>query len=56
MLKKSIITDLIPLANEVKALFVDEETFMGVNSKHHLALAEELMQERIKRRFMEQVC
>ncbi len=52
--KEYYITDLIPLANEVKALFVDEETFMGVNSKHHLALAEELMQERIKRRFMEQ--
>lgn len=26
---------------------------MGVNSKYHLSLAEELMQERIKRRFME---
>ncbi len=26
---------------------------MGVNSKYHLALAEELMQERIKQRFME---
>ena len=52
--KEYYITDLIPLAKEVKALFVDEETFMGVNSKHHLARAEELMQERIKRRFMEQ--
>ena len=52
--KEYYITDLIPLAKEVKALFVDEETFMGVNSKHHLSIAEELMQERIKRRFMEQ--
>lgn len=52
--KEYYITDLIPLAKEVKALFVDEETFMGVNSKYHLSLAEELMQERIKRRFMEQ--
>ncbi len=52
--KEYYITDLIPLANDVKALFVDEETFMGVNSKHHLSLAEEFMQGRIKRRFMEQ--
>ena len=52
--KEYYITDLIPLAKEVKALFVDEETFMGVNSKHHLSIAEDLMQERIKRRFMEQ--
>jgi len=51
--KEYYITDLIPLAKEVKALFVDEATFMGVNSKHHLSMAEELMQERIKRRFME---
>jgi bifunctional UDP-N-acetylglucosamine pyrophosphorylase/glucosamine-1-phosphate N-acetyltransferase len=27
---------------------------MGVNSKYHLSQAEELMQDRIKRRFMEQ--
>jgi len=51
--KEYYITDLIPLAHDVKALFVDEKTFMGVNSKYHLSLAEELMQERIKRRFME---
>ena len=56
--KEYYITDLIALANQegkmVKALFVDENTFMGVNSKYHLSQAEELMQERIKRRFMEQ--
>lgn len=27
---------------------------MGVNSKYHLSQAEEIMQRRIKRRFMEQ--
>lgn len=56
--KEYYITDLIALANAenktVKALFVDEATFMGVNSKYHLSQAEELMQDRIKRRFMEQ--
>ena len=52
--KEYYITDLIPLAKSVKALIVDEETFMGVNSKHQLSLAENSMQERIKRRFMEQ--
>lgn len=51
--KEYYITDLIALSNDVKALVVDEATFMGVNSKYQLALAEELMQERIKRRFME---
>ena len=48
------ITDLIPLSKSVKALLVDESTFMGVNSKYHLSLAENLMQQRIKRRFIEQ--
>lgn len=52
------LTDLIGLAyandKSVKALMVDEETFMGVNSKYHLSQAEEIMQKRIKRRFMEQ--
>jgi len=56
--KEYYITDLIALANAenktVKALFVDEATFMGVNSKYHLSQAEGLMQDRIKRRFMEQ--
>lgn len=51
------ITDLVKIANEqnikVKAIKIDEETFMGVNSKYHLAIAEEFMQRRIKKRFME---
>jgi len=51
------ITDLVKIANEqnitVKAIKIDEEIFMGVNSKYHLAIAEEFMQKRIKRRFME---
>jgi bifunctional UDP-N-acetylglucosamine pyrophosphorylase/glucosamine-1-phosphate N-acetyltransferase len=55
--KEYYITDLISIANEqninVKALHVEEETFMGVNSKYHLSIAEEIMQKRIKRRFME---
>ena len=55
--KEYYITDLISLANEqnlsVKAVQVEEETFMGVNSKYHLAQAEEIMQRRIKKRFME---
>ena len=55
--KEYYITDLVSLANEqnieVKAVKINEETFMGVNSKYHLSIAEELMQKRIKRRFME---
>lgn len=51
--KEYYITDLITLANDVKAVHVSEETFMGVNSKYHLSIAENLMQERIKKAFME---
>ena len=55
--KEYYITDLVSIANkqniEVKAVQIDEETFMGVNSKYHLSIAEEIMQNRIKRRFME---
>ncbi len=55
--KEYYITDLVSIANEqnieVKAVEIDEETFMGVNSKYHLSIAEEIMQRRIKRRFME---
>ncbi|DAB32766.1 MAG TPA: UDP-N-acetylglucosamine diphosphorylase/glucosamine-1-phosphate N-acetyltransferase [Sulfurospirillum sp. UBA11407] len=51
------ITDLIGIAKsqnlDVKAVFVDEDTFMGVNSKYQLAKAEELMQQKIKKAFME---
>ena len=55
--KEYYITDLVSIANEqnieVKAVDINEETFMGVNSKYHLSQAEEIMQRRIKRRFME---
>lgn len=55
--KEYYITDLVSIANEqdieVKAVQIDEETFMGVNSKYHLSVAETLMQNRIKKRFME---
>ena len=51
------ITDLIGIAKsqnlDVKAVFVDEDTFMGVNSKYQLAKAEEFMQQKIKKAFME---
>ncbi len=51
------LTDLIGIANEkglkVKGIEIDEENFMGVNSKFHLSIAEEIMQNRIKKRFME---
>lgn len=54
--KEYYITDLITLANKnnntVKAVIVDENTFMGVNSKAQLSQAETLMQDRIKKRFM----
>ncbi len=55
--KEYYITDLVSIAKEqnidVKAIEVDEKIFMGVNSKYHLSIAEEIMQKRIKRRFME---
>ncbi len=55
--KEYYITDLVSMANqqniEVKAVDIDEEVFMGVNSKYHLSIAEDIMQRRIKRRFME---
>ncbi len=55
--KEYYITDLVSMANEqnieVKAVEINENTFMGVNSKYHLSIAEEIMQRRIKRRFME---
>jgi len=55
--KEFYITDLIKIANKnsikVQTVMVDANTFMGVNSKYHLSIAEVLMQERIKKRFME---
>jgi len=37
----------------VNPIFVDESEFKGVNSKYDLAVAEEIMQKRIKRGLME---
>ncbi len=50
------LTDVVELAKadgyRIAPLFVTEENFKGVNSKYDLAHAEELMQRRIKKRFM----
>jgi bifunctional UDP-N-acetylglucosamine pyrophosphorylase/glucosamine-1-phosphate N-acetyltransferase len=50
------ITDLIAIAKEnnfsVKSITVSEESFMGVNSKHHLSIAEEIHLKRIKENLM----
>jgi len=55
--KEYYITDLVSIANEqklsVKTILIDEEIFMGINSKYHLAIAENLMQKKIKKDFME---
>ncbi len=54
--KEYYLTDMIELANKqnlkVGAVFVDKDTFMGVNSKAHLARAEELMQRSIKHKLL----
>lgn len=54
--KEYYITDLISLANEnglkVKAIYVNEERFMGINTKAQLATAETLMQRCIKENLM----
>ncbi|MCH5336580.1 MAG: bifunctional UDP-N-acetylglucosamine diphosphorylase/glucosamine-1-phosphate N-acetyltransferase GlmU [Campylobacter sp.] len=56
--KEYYLTDAIRLAKEqkasVEAVFVDEKEFMGVNDKFELALAENLMQERIKEHWSKQ--
>ncbi len=50
------LTDLIKIANEenksVKSIVVNEQNFMGINSKSQLALAEEFMQDKIRQKFM----
>lgn len=50
------LTDIIAMANEeecsIVPLLVDEEHFKGVNSKKDLAQAEEIMQERIRTKWM----
>ncbi len=56
--KEYYLTDIIALANADKCtispLLIDEEHFMGVNSKADLANAETIMQERIKNHWMRQ--
>lgn len=55
--KEYYLTDIISMARadglSVSPLLVDEEHFKGVNSKKDLASAEEIMQERIKTKWME---
>ncbi len=52
------LTDIIALANRdrrtITPLLIDEEHFMGVNSKADLAAAEEIMQQRIRDFWMRQ--
>ncbi len=55
--KEYYLTDIVELAKKdgyhIKPLFVEEEYFKGVNSKADLADAEEIMQRRIKKKWME---
>ena len=50
--KEYYLTDAVKLAKmknaNIEAVFVDEKEFMGVNDKFELALAENIMQEKIK--------
>jgi len=50
------LTDVVELAKKdgykIAPIFVTEENFKGVNSKYDLSQAEEIMQRRIKKRFM----
>ena len=51
------ITDVVEFAKndgfKISPLYVKEENFKGVNSKYDLANAEEIMQNRIKKKFMD---
>jgi bifunctional UDP-N-acetylglucosamine pyrophosphorylase/glucosamine-1-phosphate N-acetyltransferase len=52
------LTDIVELSKNdgkvIKPLIVDEENFKGVNTKYDLAHAEEIMQRRIKKAWMQQ--
>ncbi len=54
--KEYYLTDIIKMAVEdsknIEPIFVNEEEFKGVNSKFDLAVAEEIMQKRIKKELM----
>jgi len=51
------LTDTIKLAvdmgKKIEPIVVNEDEFMGVNSKYHLSIAESFMQDRIKKELME---
>ena len=51
------LTDIVKMAVDkgldIEPIVVDENEFMGVNSKLHLSIAEDFMQNRIKEKFME---
>ncbi|TKI70442.1 bifunctional UDP-N-acetylglucosamine diphosphorylase/glucosamine-1-phosphate N-acetyltransferase GlmU [Sulfurimonas crateris] len=55
--KEYYLTDVISMARAdgltISPLLVDEEHFRGVNSKKDLSVAEEIMQDRIKTKWME---
>ncbi|MBZ7964294.1 bifunctional UDP-N-acetylglucosamine diphosphorylase/glucosamine-1-phosphate N-acetyltransferase GlmU [Campylobacter sp. 2457A] len=56
--KEYYLTDMIALAKDknkiIKAIYVDENEFMGINDKFELSIAENLMQEKIKKHWMKQ--
>ncbi|EAI3898975.1 bifunctional UDP-N-acetylglucosamine diphosphorylase/glucosamine-1-phosphate N-acetyltransferase GlmU [Campylobacter coli] len=56
--KEYYLTDSIFLAKKqgasIKAVFVDEDEFMGINDKFELNIAQNLMQEKIKKYWMKQ--
>ncbi|EOW3520466.1 bifunctional UDP-N-acetylglucosamine diphosphorylase/glucosamine-1-phosphate N-acetyltransferase GlmU [Campylobacter coli] len=56
--KEYYLTDSIFLAKNqgasIKAVFVDEDEFMGINDKFELNIAQNLMQEKIKKYWMKQ--
>ena len=51
------LTDIIKMAadsgKKIEPIVVDEDEFMGVNSKYHLSIAQDYMQDRIKQELME---
>ncbi len=55
--KEYYLTDIVKLAVdeglEIEPIEVDEDEFMGVNSKYHLSIADGFMQQRIKKALME---
>lgn len=56
--KEYYLTDAVKLAKEknihIKPLFVDEDEFMGVNDKFELSVAENLLQDKIKKHWFKE--